>query len=262
MVRADVIDRDGDGIIFEGTPFERRIGTASRQVAKGNAKRKKLRGPAKPSSLSELARWWADNDPAAWEQDTAEVRASYRRYLFSKARVDSKRKLKKHATHDQREHGNWARNRRIFRHIMENEGATFDIRTREFKKEGFAVADPAQAYEAEQKHSSAVFAEEGQKLIGEFIKKWKDELAEPNKYVGAWLDGGNYYLDVATVVMDRDQAIDMGQQTDQIAIWDLGAEEAIRLRKADSRVLLVPGNALNEETIELLFNELMRMNDA
>ena len=61
--------------------------------------------------------------------------------------------------------------------------------------------------------------------------------------------------------MDRGQAIDMGQQTDQIAIWDLGAEEAIRLRKAGSRVLLVPGNALNEETIELLFNELMRLND-
>ena len=261
VVRADVIDRDGDGIIFEGTPFERRIGTASRQVAKGKAKKKKLRGPAKPSSLSELARWWADNDPAAWEQDTAEVRASYRRYLFSKARVDSKRKLKKHGTHDQKSHGNWARNLRIFRHIMENEGATFDIRTREFKKDGFAVADPAQAYQAEEKHSSPVFAEEGRKLIGEFIKNWEDELAEPNKYVGAWLDDGNYYLDVATVVMDRSKAIEMGKETDQIAIWDLGANAEVRLRKAGSRVLLVPGDALNEETIELLFNELMGLND-
>lgn len=260
VVRADAIDRDGDGIIFEGTPFERRIGTASRRVAKGKGK-KKLRGPAKPSSLSELARWWADNDPAAWEQDTAEVRASYRRYLFSKARVDSKRKLKKHGTHDQKSHGNWARNLRIFRHIMENEGATFDIRTREFKKDGFAVADPAQAYQAEEKHSSPVFAEEGRKLIGEFIKNWEGELTEPNKYVGAWLDDGNYYLDVATVVMDRSKAIEMGKETDQIAIWDLGANAEVRLRKAGSRVLLVPGDALNEETIELLFNELMRLND-
>jgi GNAT superfamily N-acetyltransferase len=259
IVRADVIDRDGDGIIFEGTQFERRIGTASRQVAKGKAKKKKLRGPAKPSSLSELARWWADNDPAAWEQDAPEVRASYRRFLNSKVRADGK--LKKHATHDQRDHGNWARNLRIFRHIMENEGATFDNRTREFKQEGFAVADPAQAYEAEEKHVSSVFAEEGRKLIGEFIKQWKDELAEPNKYVGAWLDNGNYYLDVATVVMDRSKAVEMGKETDQIAIWDLGANAEVRLRKAGSRVLLVPGDALNEETIELLFNELMRLND-
>lgn len=168
----------------------------------------------------------------------------------------------KHGVHDQKSHGNWARNLRIFRHIMKNEGATFDIRTREFKKDGFAVADPAQAYQAEEKHAAGVFAEEGRKLIGEFIKNWEDELTEPNKYVGAWLDDGNYYLDVATVVMDRDKAVEMGKETNQIAIWDLGANAEVRLRKAGSRVLLMPGDALNEETIELLFNELMRLNDA
>ena len=62
--------------------------------------------------------------------------------------------------------------------------------------------------------------------------------------------------------MDRDKAVEMGKETNQIAIWDLGANAEVRLRKAGSRVLLVPGDALNEETIELLFNELMRLNDA
>lgn len=71
LISRDAIDADGDGIIFEGTPLERSIGKP--KVEKG------LRGPNKPKSMHELFRWWAENDPVAWENDAPEVRASYRR---------------------------------------------------------------------------------------------------------------------------------------------------------------------------------------
>jgi GNAT superfamily N-acetyltransferase len=96
LMRRDAIDADGDGIIFEGTEFERRIGTP-KPVEKA------MSGPSKPKSLGELFRWWADNDPAAWENDTPEVQASYQRFLSPK-----EPKLKKHAEHDQKSHGSWA----------------------------------------------------------------------------------------------------------------------------------------------------------
>ncbi len=71
LVSRDVIDADGDGIIFEGTEFERRVGKPKIEKAS--------RGPNKPKSLNELFRWWAENDPVAWENDTPEVLASIRR---------------------------------------------------------------------------------------------------------------------------------------------------------------------------------------
>jgi hypothetical protein len=89
LVRLDAIDADGDGIILEGTEFERFVGKSSH-------------GPKAPKSLAELYDWWADNDPAAWEKDTPEVQASYRRFLDS---ID--KPVQKHANHDQKSHGNW-----------------------------------------------------------------------------------------------------------------------------------------------------------
>jgi len=94
LVRLDEIDRDGDGIILEGTEFERFVG-------------KSLRGPKAPKSIVELYNWWVDNDPAAWEKDVPEVQASYRRFFDS---ID--KPVEKHADHDQKTHGNWAKGRK------------------------------------------------------------------------------------------------------------------------------------------------------
>ena len=124
MIRREAIDRDGDGIIFEGTEHERSIPNRvqpdearsteekRRELADEFMRRgprphsprlpispprrrrrtgtgptpyspsrvsKALRGPNAPKSINELFRWWAEHDPVAWEQETAEVEASFRR---------------------------------------------------------------------------------------------------------------------------------------------------------------------------------------
>jgi hypothetical protein len=52
-----------------------------------------------------------------------------------------------------------------------------------------------------------------------------------DKVFGAWLDTetGKTYLDVVTVVDDRDKALDLARSHGEIAVFDLGSFEEIRI---------------------------------
>lgn len=167
--------------------------------------------------------------------------------------------LKKHASHDQKSHGNWARNRRIYNYIIENEGITFDLRGREHKTTGYAVADPEQAFVAEEKFSADEFVEgDGLGIIRDYTRRWKDELDQPGKFLGAWMDDdGFFYLDVATVVDSREKAVAMGKETNQLAIYDLDAGESIYIDKASGKCYLIPGSELSDDMLKVLYDKLV-----
>jgi len=166
--------------------------------------------------------------------------------------------LSKHGSHDQSTHGNWARNRRIYNYIAENEGITFDLRGKEHKLTGYAVADPEQAFTAEEKFPASEFLEGGGlEIIRDYTRKWKDELSQPGKFLGAWRDGDLFYLDVATVVESREKAMEMGKETNQLAIYDLGAGESIYIDKASGKCYLVSGSELDDDMLKVLYNKLV-----
>lgn len=65
--------------------------------------------------------------------------------------------------------------------------------------------------------------------LGEFIGMYFAELVQPGFYIGAWVFEGNVYLDISEWIADKDDAIFAADFRDQIAIWDIAANEAINL---------------------------------
>ena len=99
------IDRDRDGIIYEGTDREMYIGQQS-LFEKGT------RPDWSKMTVVQVANWWMDNEPIEWAKDTRQVRDA-----FDTAAL--KGILSKHSgdeahggTDDQSSHGNWANGQR------------------------------------------------------------------------------------------------------------------------------------------------------
>jgi hypothetical protein len=58
-------------------------------------------------------------------------------------------------------------------------------------------------------------------------------LLRPSHYLGAWLDGDLLYLDVTVVVPELAAAVELGKANKQLAIYDLGMNEEIRLDRVE-----------------------------
>lgn len=67
--------------------------------------------------------------------------------------------------------------------------------------------------------------------IGDFIWKHRELLAQPNAYLGGWFDreDNKVYLDVSIVVDDKDKAVEIAQDHNQLAIFDLVDKETHRV---------------------------------
>jgi hypothetical protein len=63
--------------------------------------------------------------------------------------------------------------------------------------------------------------------IGHYRKVHAADLRDPDNYLGAWVYQGRVYLDVSQHVRDRATAVRLGQQRDQLAVYDLAANAAI-----------------------------------
>jgi hypothetical protein len=77
-------------------------------------------------------------------------------------------------------------------------------------------------------YAVAVYPERAQILdeadfenIEQFITANSDLLNNPENSFGAWSHDGKVYLDVVATIPDVNQAIELGKQHNQIAIWDL-----------------------------------------
>lgn len=68
-----------------------------------------------------------------------------------------------------------------------------------------------------------------QAAIKDFMEKNKDVLSDPNNFLGTWYDteSKRISLDISRCVEDKDAAITMGQEYNQIAIWDVANFEEI-----------------------------------
>lgn len=66
-------------------------------------------------------------------------------------------------------------------------------------------------------------------VLRRFIEDNRALLEDPRVSVGTWYDseGGKTYLDLSATLADREQAIELGRQYNQIAIFDLATFEEI-----------------------------------
>lgn len=103
--------------------------------------------------------------------------------------------------------------------IAASGGFTFDSRTQEPVKSGFAVDEFPEA--------SGVF--DSDSFSADDVSSWMDKnsksLKDPNVYIGGWVDKGKIWLGLTRVYPDdqKDAAIKAGRGANQIAIADLGA---------------------------------------
>jgi hypothetical protein len=67
------------------------------------------------------------------------------------------------------------------------------------------------------------------KAVREFSLANKAVLAQPGKYLGAWVDKDLLYLDVSQHVAELGTAYELGQRYHQLAIYDVSAGKDIRL---------------------------------
>lgn len=58
-------------------------------------------------------------------------------------------------------------------------------------------------------------------MIENYLETNKDLLADGSNSFGAWSHEGKTYLDIVKTVENYDEAVDLGKQHNQIAIWDL-----------------------------------------
>lgn len=63
--------------------------------------------------------------------------------------------------------------------------------------------------------------------ITNYRNRYASDLAKPNNYLGAWVHNGEVFLDVSEVVPDKNEAIQLAHQRDQLGIFDLANGETI-----------------------------------
>jgi hypothetical protein len=67
--------------------------------------------------------------------------------------------------------------------------------------------------------------------VNAFTRTHAEKLSFPGAYVGAWLDTttGLWYLDVSVNVRQRNQALRLGRQWSQLAVWDVENVQEVRV---------------------------------
>jgi hypothetical protein len=109
-----------------------------------------------------------------------------------------------------------------------NGGFTFDCNSGSYPESGYAVATFPNA---EWIVPGAVLKAS---TIHRFITERRALLDQPHAHIGAWATTNawgepRWYLDVSTVIHDRDSAIALAKLHNQLAIYDLANHEEIRV---------------------------------
>jgi Arc/MetJ-type ribon-helix-helix transcriptional regulator len=107
----------------------------------------------------------------------------------------------------------------IFEKVKENEGLTVKLLTGEEPVKGFVVA--------QREHTRIVKQEaffdpkQGKAILVQYLKDKRDLLGG-EQFLGLWHDKkhGEVVLDVCDNILDRDEAIRIGQERNQQSIWD------------------------------------------
>lgn len=119
----------------------------------------------------------------------------------------------------------------LFKTAMEKGGATFDINTGEHydsSSGGFGVAPAVKVEE-----TVISKGENPRRAIQKFISDNKEALSAPGAKLGMWKnENGELVMDVSTVVMDRQEAIDIGIDSGQTSIYDFKTGQEILMSES------------------------------
>jgi hypothetical protein len=106
--------------------------------------------------------------------------------------------------------------------IIENGGATYNLANGGTVDKGYMVSKKG----FEMKFQPEVDVTQA---VCQFIKEFGFELYEVENFMGAWIDEGVLYLDVSNNFAKRSDAIREGYKNEQLAIFDLVAQESLYL---------------------------------
>jgi hypothetical protein len=106
--------------------------------------------------------------------------------------------------------------------IIENGGATYNLANGGTVDKGYMVSKKG----FEMKFQPKVDVTQA---VCQFIKEFGFELYEVENFIGAWIDEGVLYLDVSNNFAKRSDAIREGYKNEQLAIFDVVAQESLYL---------------------------------
>lgn len=112
----------------------------------------------------------------------------------------------------------------LYKKMINNKGLTINRHMEELSyKNGYMVS--IYGYEKQLKNFSF---EEVKKVVSEYQKIVKGAL-----YIGFWIDNNTIYVDISKYVFHKSQALKLGKQNKQIAIYDLEKKESIVIHYLD-----------------------------
>jgi hypothetical protein len=103
-------------------------------------------------------------------------------------------------------------------------GATVSVTTGQSPDSGYAVSLPGFEYSVQSwtKRSNEA-------LVFAYVDKYRAKLAQPGHYLGSWVHDGRLYLDITRVIPELAQAIKLGREGNQLAIYDIRNERELSL---------------------------------
>jgi HK97 family phage portal protein len=120
----------------------------------------------------------------------------------------------------------------IGKRTLADGGMTIDLSTNSYPSTGFALSLDL---EAEINVPFEEFDANYADIIGGFVTEHADRLDADGKHLGTWLDTDSdlVFLDISTIVDDRDEALDLARVHQQRAIFDLATFDEIEVTPAD-----------------------------
>lgn len=100
-------------------------------------------------------------------------------------------------------------------------GFTYSLRTRTAPQSGFAFSGRPEC-ERKVRVLSA-------RAIRTYARDFAGPLSERGAHLGAWRDGGAWYLDVSTVSDDEVVARTLAKVASQLAVYDLATRQSLSL---------------------------------
>jgi hypothetical protein len=159
--------------------------------------------------------------------------------------------MQKHLTgqHDQSSHGSWSTKlnpevaSNIVKFTQEWGGLSINMVDGSMPTTGYMVAKPPE-FGRIVDEIDFINPVKGPKILSDYMKTHKNDLGNGKNYLGTWLNESKVYLDVAENIQELFEAIRLGRERNQKAIWDVanldeidtGGTGLVEKRSQDGRV--------------------------
>lgn len=113
--------------------------------------------------------------------------------------------------------------KKLIKKILENGGATLNAKLED--------ADLTNGYMVSEVGAEKVFSLDDVEGIEKTLKEYAEKISI-NEYVGAWVDDNKLYIDISKHYKSKKQALKVGAENKQLAIFDIASAESIYLTKS------------------------------